>query len=114
MKAARAPPSSEEGTWAIPSYQNVLAIKEIPAGLLLDSSVRSDPFGVSPLGRHIPQTPMQYRVKYSLYRIEAASASEAKKKVLDIMKKQGDLFISVEDASIYNEKRGFLKRLFLG
>jgi hypothetical protein len=52
-----------------------------------------------------------YRIRYSAYRVEAADAASAKKKVLGLMKNAGDDFFYVEqDAS----QLPFWKRLLTG
>jgi hypothetical protein len=54
---------------------------------------------------------MSYRVRCSLYRIEASSLEEAKKKALDIIGKNLEEFISVEVAL---EKRPLWRMLLTG
>jgi hypothetical protein len=55
-----------------------------------------------------------YRIKYSLWRIEAESASEAKKKLCDLLRKNPEDFVFVENASIYDERKPVWKRLLFG
>lgn len=55
-----------------------------------------------------------YRVKYTLYRIEAPSAMEAKKKVVNLLKTQADDLLSVEDASIFDDRRPMWRRFLFG
>jgi hypothetical protein len=55
-----------------------------------------------------------YRVRYSLYRIEAPSSFDAKKQVCDLMKKMPEKFISVEDASVFDPRRPLWMRFLSG
>lgn len=73
--------------------------------------LRSNP---PPLDFLPPDRMPRYRIKYHVWAIEAASASEAKQKVFDLLKTQGSSFISVEEASTYNPNRSLLKRLITG
>jgi hypothetical protein len=55
-----------------------------------------------------------FRVRYSVWNIEGSSAEDAKKNIVDLMKKSADKLITVEDASIYNSRRSLWKRLLFG
>lgn len=57
---------------------------------------------------------MNYRIRYSLYRIDAHSSDDAKKQVCELMKKMPEKFISVEDASVFDPRRPLWKRFLSG
>jgi len=58
-----------------------------------------------------PSPAMQYRVKYTIWRIEARSAAEAKRKVIELLRSSPEYFISVEVDNGLNRRP--LWKLFL-
>ncbi len=52
-----------------------------------------------------------YRIRYSIYRINASDANEAKRKVVELMQKRPQDWISVEQD---RPRRGFWKTMLLG
>jgi len=54
---------------------------------------------------------MQYRIHYSIYRIEATDAHEAKRKAVELISTRAKDLISVEPA---RPRRGFWKTLLFG
>ena len=52
-----------------------------------------------------------YRIRYSIYRINASDAHEAKRKAVELMKARAEDWISVEPE---RPRHGFLKTLLLG
>lgn len=52
-----------------------------------------------------------YRIRYSLYRVDASDAHDAKRKIVQVMKARAEDWISVEPE---RPKRGFWKTLLFG
>ncbi len=56
---------------------------------------------------------MQFRIRYTMYRIEAENSSKAKEKLMRMTGISEDFF-SLEDASIYDVRRPLWRRLISG
>ena len=52
-----------------------------------------------------------YRVRYAIYRVQASCEEQAKKDIVELMKKSADKLIAVEDASIFDERRPLWRRV---
>lgn len=54
---------------------------------------------------------MQYRMRYTLWRVEANSLGEAKKKAVEILKTQAEHLVTVEPES---PRKGLIRSLLFG
>lgn len=54
---------------------------------------------------------MQYRIKYSIWQMEAESPAEAKKKVVELLKSSAENLVTAE---VMQPKHGIMHRLLTG
>lgn len=54
---------------------------------------------------------MQYRIKYTIWRIEAENSAEAKKAIVEMLRRDTEKFVSVEPA---HDKRPMWKMFLFG
>jgi hypothetical protein len=98
------------GCWGeADAFRGYQLVKVVRFALLTVSTLTSLVYGKR--STSFPTTAMEYRVRYSIYRINASDAHEAKQKVIELIQRRPQDWISVEPAP---PRRGFWKTLFLG